>query len=146
MGNGSTVTYFFFGDGEKEVGLWNAKFAVKMEILKFLDYCTKYTTLFPMGRARSGGSDPLWLNIETFAKRLPGHEVDKLRIDGLNALIDNILETAKDYRDKLEWIYRPTIEPEDYYWANEEYCRREDEVREMKQIFKTYSEDVWEFI
>ena len=134
-----TPTYFFFGDGKKEVGRWNARLAVKMEMLQFLDYCTKYITMFPLGKPRSGGSDPLWLNIETFAKRLPEDEIDKLNVPGLNALIDNVLNTAKDYRDKLEWLYRPTIESEDYYWSNKEYIAREDELREMKPLFNKYA-------
>lgn len=94
--------------------------------------------MFPLGRSRSGGSDPLWLNIETFAKRLPPKEIDKLCVEELNRLIDNILFIAKYYRDKLEWLYRPTIEPEEYYGTNAEYIKKEDELYDMKPVFNRY--------
>ena len=133
-----TPTYFYFGDGEKIVGKWNAKLAVWQDIEDFLDFCRKYITFYPLGRPRSGGADSLSLNIETLLLRLRPKEVDKLDMPGLNRAIDMIVDRAKGLFFQLEWLYRPTIYAEDpeYYGVNKEYLLKEDNAHEYLGWFQ----------
>lgn len=135
----SNPVYFYFGDGEKVVGRWNARKAVQTELWKFLTFCSRYITYYPLGRPRSGGADPLWIAIETLEYRLNKREIEKLEVGWLGVMIISFIYQAKNMFKILEKLYRPTIYAElteqKYYGENRNYINLENKVHSLIDWF-----------